>query len=428
MKKYVSILFALLVIVSALAGCAGQSGTPADSFSEEDYQKLLALQFDDYRHMTISEFQNRIWKMTDTPEYMALLERFFKDETLYRMKDSDETAWFLFYILEPLTAQNWQTQNYSGVAESDLPAPAENARLEYNYTLTLLAADKVMVKDYNDMRLGVPDMMWSILKNRTKEELQNETFMQKELKSYIDGILPYLQTPEVSIAIDYAYFPLPAEDENHAHAYFDSGAEQRRIPNGTEEDYRSLLALKTDDYANSSIADFNAALLAWANEDFDRMERIDTDTQWNDFPAALTDEERAFVCLTVFLSGTENGKLVQSYYTGEPPADPFYQQHLPQRETNCEEAVWCDLSYSFSYHIADEQTLTVGERDQRVSSLICAIQKFWDETALESLRTMTESDIAARLTALAAEYSSDAFILTIPTEQIHFEHAECAPC
>ena len=33
---------------------------PDDSFSKEDYQKLLALQFDDYQHMTVSEFQNKV--------------------------------------------------------------------------------------------------------------------------------------------------------------------------------------------------------------------------------------------------------------------------------------------------------------------------------------------------------------------------------
>ena len=69
MKKYLSIIFAVLVFASVLIGCAGQSSgseqnmvsntnsptstpepedMPDDSFSKEDYQKLLALQFDDY--------------------------------------------------------------------------------------------------------------------------------------------------------------------------------------------------------------------------------------------------------------------------------------------------------------------------------------------------------------------------------------------
>lgn len=224
MKKYLSVISTVLVIASVITGCAGQPNTPKsgvvsdigvlddlsaaegitknipkdipdDSFSKEDYQKLLALQFDDYRHMKISEFQSKVWRMTDTPEYMALLERFFESETLYRQKDSDETAWFLFYILEPLTAEKWQTRTYSGAAISDFHFPEENATLEYTYTLTILNPDKVMVKDYNDIRLGVQDMMWGILKNRSKEELQNEALMLSEVKAYIDESLPYMQTP-----------------------------------------------------------------------------------------------------------------------------------------------------------------------------------------------------------------------------------------
>lgn len=312
MKKYLLIVLSALLIMGALTGCAEQTNTPEqymasntnapvgtpekkdildDFFRKEDYQKLLALQFDDYQHMTISEFQNKVWAMTDTAEYMELMEKLFKNETLYQMKDSDETAAFLFYVLEPLTAEKWQTRTYSGAAVSDFPAWEDNATLEYTYTLTILASDKVMIKDYNDIRLGVKDMMQDILRNRTKEELLNETFMLTELETYVEGMLPDMQTPEISIAIEYVYFPLSTENDNNASEYFDGNAERRIFPNGTEEDYRSLLALKTADYQNMSLADFNSALLEWTNENPEGMERISEDTGRNDFQVTLTDEE-----------------------------------------------------------------------------------------------------------------------------------------
>lgn len=40
-----------------------------------------------------------------------------------------------------------------------------NARLEYTYTMSILAADKVMVKDYCDTRDGVQDALRHILYN-----------------------------------------------------------------------------------------------------------------------------------------------------------------------------------------------------------------------------------------------------------------------
>ena len=174
-----------------------------------------------------------------------------------------------------------------------------------------------------------------------------------------------------------------------------------------------------------SIADFNAKLLAWANEDSARMERIDTDTQWDDFCIDLSDEERSFVRLTVFLSGSENGEFIQSNYTGEPTTDPSYHQNLPQKlEMEGRHPVWCDFSYQYSYHIADKETLTVGERDLCVASMLNAVQKFWDETSLNDLLTMTKTDITSWLISLTAGYSSDAIIITINTDRVHFEHTE----
>lgn len=445
MKKYLSIIFAALVLASALTGCAGQENTPEqsevsdtdvsagmpepetvpdDSFSKEDYQKLLALQFDDYRHMTISEFQSKVWKMTDTPEYTELLGRFSKSETLYRMKDSDETAWFLFYILEPLTAENWKMRSYSGAAVSDLPSPAENATLEYTYTLTILAPDKVMVKDYNDMRANVKDALHDILRNRTKEELQNEALMLTELKTYIDEILSDLQTPEVSIDIAYAYFPISAENENPAGGYLDDYVEQRRHPNGTEEDYRSLLSLKTSDYQDMALADFNRALLEWTNENPERMERISEDTGWNDFQIALTDGELSFVKLTSFLSGIENGKAIQSDYAGET-VNPYYEEELPQKIAGKNRAAaWCRLYYRFSWRMKDTETVTVGERDRQIADMIDAIHAFWNDTDIESLLKLSESDIAQKLEKLAAAHSTDHITITTSQEQVHFEHMD----
>lgn len=417
MKKYVSIIFAVLVFVSVLIGYTGQS-------SKEDYQKLLALQFDDYRHMTISEFQNKVWQMTDTAEYQNLLERFSKDETLYRMKDSDETASFLFYILEPLTAENWRTRAYSGAAASDFPFPADNAVLEYTYTLTILNAD-IMVKDYNDTRLGVKDALNDILRNRTKEELQNETLMLTELKTYVNETLSYMQTPELGVTIEYAYFPLSATDGEQQGVGFDNDAEQRRYRNGTEEDYRSLLHLKTPDYEELPLSDFNSALLEWTNENLERMERISEDTGRNDFQVALNDEERSFLKLTVFLSGMENGKAIQSSYAGQP-ISPYYGETLPQKTVSKNgAAAWCSLYYRFSYRISDaETTVTVGERDRPIEGMINAIHAFWNNTDIENILKMSESDIVQELEKMAAKYSTDHVTITIHEEQVHFERMD----
>jgi len=440
MKKYLSIILAVLASVSALAGCAGQNGAvrqsessnaggpvsvsaqgviPDGSFSEEGCQKLLALRFDGYEDMTVAEYQDKVWKLTDTSEYRELLERFSKDETLYQMKDSDETASFLLYVLEPLTAENWRTRDYSGAVSSDFPAPSENASLEYTFTLTILDAYALTVRDYNDTRLGVINTFQGALKGKTEDELRNYDAMRAYIQTCLDDALQRMQTPEISVSIDYAYFPLSDEIDN-GNEYFDANEEQRRFPNGTEDDYRSLLSLKTPGYENLTLADFNSALLDWTNENSERMERISEDTGWNDFQVTLSDGELSFVKWTVFLSGMENGKAIQSSYAGQT-VRPYYGEYLPQKAVSEHGSAWCDLYYRFSYSISDTETVTVGERDRQIKGMISAVHTFWDGTDIEYLLKMSESDIVRELEKIAAEYSTDNIVITTNEGQVHFE-------
>lgn len=421
MKKCLYIIFAVLAAANVLTGCADSS------FQKRDYEKLLALQFDGYADMTVSEYQSRVWALTDTAEYRNLLERFSKDETLYQMKDSDETASFLFYILEPLTAENWQTRDYSGAAASAFPAPAENALLEYTVTLTILDADTVTVKDYNDTRLEVLDAMQDILKNRTKEELRNEAVMQEEIQVDADDILRHVPTEKIRAEIAYAYFPLSEAAEEPQSTGFDGFGrpETRRYANGTEEDYRSLLAFRTPDYPDRTLADFNMALLEWADEDYERMERIGEDTAWNDFQVNLSAEECSFVSFTVLLSGMENGKAVQKSYTGREAENPTYDEYLPQKTiTENGKAAWCSLYYRFSYRISDPQNVTVGERDRCIAETINAVHRFWNGTDIEDLLQMNEQDIAAELQKIAEAHSSDDITISTGEERIHFERMD----
>lgn len=443
-KKIVSIILATLLTVHVLSGCSGQNnlqksskssaGTPIsmlvqgdipdNSFSQEDYQKLLDLQFDGYEDMTVSDYQSRVAKLTDTAEYRDLLERVSKSETLYELKDIDETATFLFYVLESLTGEKWKSRDYSGYATSGFPYPEDNAILEYVFTLTILNADTLTIREYNTTRLSVISGMQDIVSDKTKEELQNINSMMSTIQTDTDYLIKQLKTEKIDVSIDYAYFPLSAPDDNDENGYFEDTREQRRYSNGTEEDYRSLLSLKTQNYQNMSLADFNNTLLAWANENHERMERIAEDTGWNDFQVALSDEELFFVKLTVFLSGMENGKAVQSIYTGTQPSNPYYTEELPQKITTENGTAWCSLYYRFFYSISDSETVTVGERDRQIVDMINAVHAFWNDTDIESMLKMEESDIVAELQRIAAVYSTDNITIMINAEQVHFERMD----
>jgi len=447
MKKYLSIILAAVLALCPLAGCAGQGSAqppgfpgapvnaqimllvengPSDSsFTKDEYEKLLALRFDGYEKMTVAEFRDRVGVATDTEEYVKLFERISESEVLFEQKDTNEAAGFIFYTLMPLNdEQNWQTKAFSGVATSDSET---GTALEYVYTLTITDENALTVREYNEAQAGITAGLQTFMDGKTAAELQNDTEMQAAISEEAARLTQLWGNENLEIGIEYS-FKLGDSFQNEtpdASGMPDSDTETRRAEYGTAEDYRSLLALKTADYADMSVADFDAKLLAWANEDFDRMERVDADTQWDDFRVDLSDEERTFVRLTVFLSGTENGEFIQSNYTNEPAADPTYNQCLPQKlGKENQQPLWCDLCYKFSYHIADKETLTVGERDRCVSGMIKAIQDFWDKTSLDTLLTMSESDIISRLASLADEYSSDDITITINPERVHFDHTD----
>lgn len=444
MKKYLTIILATLFTMSVFTGCARRSSSPEqsnvsttnspittsepgempdNSFSKEEYQKLLALQLDGYEDMTISDYRSHIAKLTDTTEYRDLLERFWKSQILYGVKDTDGTASFLFYVL-PLAGDEWETQNFS--EEVRTSNTADNTRLEYSFSLTILDADTLTIREYNATRLNVIKGMQDILGDKTVEELQNTNSILADIQSDTDNLIKQLETEKMEISIEYAYFPAPIQGIDKENSQSQEGSEQetREYSNGTEEDYRSLLTLKTPDYQNTPIKDFNTSLLAWANENRERMERIDEDTKFNDFSVTLTAEELSFVKLTVFLSGMENGKAIQSSYA-ETELNPYYGEYLPEKITSGSlDVARCSLYYQFSYRISETETVTVGERDRQIENMINAVQTFWGDMDVESALKMNENDIAKKLEEIAAIYTTDHITITINKEQIHFERMD----
>ena len=392
-------------------------------FSEEEFDKLLALRFDGYEDMSVSEFQNKVWELTDTEEYRDLLERFSQNTALYEQKDRNEIASFLFYTLEPLTAEKWQTRDFGGGIASDHPGASDNAMLKFVFSLTIQNADTLTVGEYNAARLGVAGGLRNIMHGKTKEQLRNHSFMQEAIDAEIEELNEQWNTDKLRISVEYSFLPLSELDAGEGRQEnVQQGQEHREYPNGTEEDYRSLLDLRTADYQSRPVADFNMDLLEWANESYERMERINIDTAQQDFSVNLDSDELSFVAITAWLSGVENGKYVQSINTGRKEEDPILNQYLPSK--TAEEngyGAWCDLFYQFSYHIADKQTLTVGERDACISNMISEIQDFWNGTDIDEMLGMTEGDIVGKLKEIAAEYSNDDITIIIQEESVSFE-------
>ncbi len=438
-----------LLLLGMAAGCAGLNAdagsstldhmaaaqpvrdrAPDPSFTDAEYTKLRSLQLDGYEDMSVAGFREKVWALTDTPEYHSLLERFSQSELLYACKDSDPMASFFFYILMPLTAGDQRAGAFGDVVSAGEPA-GDQAVLEFFFTFTVLDADRLTVGEYRKAQIGMTDGFRGMLQGAADAKLRDEPYMYGEIDRKARQLVQQWSSTKLAIETEFHYMPMQQPD-NAAQDVQDrvwqegqQNKEEWEFPNGTKKDYDSLLALKTKNYKKLPLAEFNRVLLEWANEDYERMERINGDIGRDDFCVPLTDEERAFVCLTVQFSGIENAKLVQSTYTGRAEEDPFYNQYLPQKTGNGNgQSAFCDLFYQFSYHIADKKAITVEERDQCIGGVLSGIRQYWEAAKLEDLLKMGKADIAAKLQEIADTYSSRQLVVTIPDDGITFERMD----
>lgn len=544
-KSVMAVIAAAALVISVTATFATSAAEnkntqtksiPDTNFTEQEYEMLLALRFDGYEDMSISEYRNKVWSLTDTQEYNDLIERFFQDETVYakydtaKGTDSNEIADFLYNVLSPIMSGR-QSVSFNGYAVTDFASASENASLEYTGTLTILDADQLTVGEYLSARHGIEEDMENCLQGLSVSELRDEELMKVFIdetvlnltmtygnnltRSDIESEIEYVYRPINGVAVDemenfqkerrdewdklmapYVPFGLTyrydwdtddykmffngkevrgiydeeenvwisehqgigegiyAADavelfvvyENHKIAGLreataqemaeiterrqavtdglqDEIQEIRRTVLATKEDYQSLFALKTPDYQQKSIAGFNMEYLDWCNENYGRMERIGEDRGWDNYRIALTDEEKSFVGLTTWLSGMENAEYVRSLNKREPERDISGSVRLTDKEKYAHDICveWCMLDYGFSYHIADKEKVSIGERDSQIGKMMREIQDYWESADIDEIVQMTESEMLEWLHSIAAKYSNRNITITILDDQTQFE-------
>ncbi|MEY8261148.1 M56 family metallopeptidase [Oscillospiraceae bacterium 50-60] len=181
---------------------------------------------------------------------------------------------------------------------------------------------------------------------------------------------------------------------------------------GAEDGYQALLALKSADYHNQTVADFDKALLDWGNQHPEEHEDIiQNDIAAYCFPTYLTAEEKNFLALTIRASNIENSLLVKSSY-GSPVIDPDLSFELARESQETDPPTWVSLMYGVSYHL-DPQVVTVVERDTALANAINDIQSFWYDTNLETLAEMSSGEVLFKLNAIADNNSTNAIQLSI---------------
>lgn len=187
-----------------------------DFYTEKEGEMLAAVWLDDYESMTVSEYQEKIWKMTDTAEYIHLLDDFSKTTWALEASEKGEALWeFIEYfngVLEPLTGDKWQLRQFSNSASSGFSEPEENALLEYVITLKILQPKELTTAQYRDARLKAEEDLHTFIQKRTKEELADELLMTELIDREIGQIVSDVNSENLEISIEYGYQGLGSFD------------------------------------------------------------------------------------------------------------------------------------------------------------------------------------------------------------------------
>ena len=297
-----------------------------------------------------------------------------------------------------------------------------------------LSCDEVVISDLSPKeRRGYGDTLLNAIKagGNYKNSVACVTLWEskKILSERLGAIMAYKKQSKVIVFLSIALAGLLLCGATYVGAYSSnplpnaevSNDEKSKTPLGTKTDYQSLLALRTSDYKELTVAEFNNNLLEWSTQNIDGAYAtvIENDIAVHQFPEHLNAEERNFLSLTVKASNNENSVQMRSYY-GKPSIDPDVSFELSREDMEVDPPIWTQLMYGFSYHF-DANKLTVGERDWALAKVINEVQNFWNSTDIVVLANMTSDDVLDQLKIIVEACSTETIKMSVVENYFMFQ-------
>lgn len=191
------------------------------SFSEKECDMLTALWIDDYEDMTVSEYQERLWTLTDTQEYIELIDRFSQQAWTFETDEKQGEALEAYYqyynyVFEPLCNEKWTKQEFAGavvwtegkvytVAVPDYMPQQDAAELEYVLALSIEQPDKLTAGQYYNTYRQIVEDMEAVLKERTEPELADQKLMEQILDKETKRIAAERSDENLTIIVNYGF-------------------------------------------------------------------------------------------------------------------------------------------------------------------------------------------------------------------------------
>ena len=233
-KRSLAATLAAVVLVCCIGAgfatsAAAKTQTPypeaLDGFTRQELDRIASLWFEGWADMTVTEYQQKMWIEFDTPEDMALIERYAQSAAQGICWDEAGTTSFhdyFYQVYEPLTAHNWQERTFSDEA-SVKTEDGGTAVLEYDITMHILDPNVLTAGEYQRRLHYTKASMERMLALNMTEE-QSTSIYQMLSSATPDGILeitimsrsPYTREAGQSAAGPDADFHAQISHENAA--------------------------------------------------------------------------------------------------------------------------------------------------------------------------------------------------------------------
>jgi len=420
-KSMIAITVALLMVVSvatvfaASAQSRAEDNPPLQSIATElpkelaeKYAPLLALRFDGYEDMSISEYRDKAWGTVgqDEQTWMALLEKAAQDESLAAQASANNDAYFIQHILIPTLAERWDTRDFSGVILHN------GASIEYSGSYQISDGKHVTMRERNKAISDIDAALQAALNSKATEQLMDENKMMEELALAVQNWQDASSNDFFHVSCDTHYLYDDSRNTNHS----ESDAPEISYLPATKEQYDWVLSLKKDGYKNMSIAEFNdlySEIIVRADYDPAVFDSLMLDMHYGPTAYPLTDEELEFIKITFAATGCEFAVRHQQQYTNEVRL-PWFDRGA----TKDSSTIYVSADYSIQYEILNEQSLTVGERDNMLIGIANAIQSFIDSQP-ENALINGEALLKAETEKLGTQYSNEKVKVSIVG--LHYE-------
>lgn len=372
-KRIITIL-AMFLCIGFLGGCSDtvQPNSTTDSVVSDVPTELLALRLDDYENMSIAEYREKVWQTisTDEKNYFSLLDSIREDVSI---NDTTTDAYFVKYVLVPTIAEKWNEWSFQGSIIKDISIT------EYALHYTIDNAENILMGERNRAVSEMANGFANVINGSTAEQLSNEIEMQKALEAKAQKLSEQFSDSAFQITAEISYRADNAQSEK----ILPNGetVTEQRGDIGTEADYRLLLSLKSEGYQEMSVDEFLQNYIELAQKDGfqDSYARVQRDISMNDIQVTLSDEERAFLTITLEATSQEFTAKFQS-----KSKTPSLRYRIEKRETEVMDGQEIPvfeifIDYVLNYNVLDSKGLSVQERDTFLIGITDGIKTFIDK-------------------------------------------------